>query len=66
MEQLIIDGFRNYNKRVMQRAWRDYKIKKNTKCYEEWTFSESLYWAHKTIKALCKNGYYNKSNVNKK
>ena len=40
----------------MQRAWRDYKIKKAHKSYEEWTFAESLYWAHRTIKALRKKG----------
>ena len=46
----------NYNKNVMKRAWQDYKIKKAHKGYEKWTFSESLHYAHRTIKALRKNG----------
>lgn len=41
---------------VMQRAWQDYKIKKAHKGYEDWTFAESLHYAHRTIKALSKNG----------
>ena len=53
---VVISRFGNYNKRVMQRAWEDYKTKKAHKGYEEWTFAESLYWAHRTIKALRKNG----------
>ena len=53
---VVISRFGNYNKSVMQRAWKDYKIKKAHKGYEEWTFAESLYWAHRTIKALRKNG----------
>ena len=46
----------NYNKRVMQRAWRGYKVKKAHKGYEKWTFADSLHYAHKTIQALSKNG----------
>ena len=53
---VVISRFGNYNKSVMQRAWKNYKIKKAHKGYEEWTFAESLYWAHRTIKALRKNG----------
>jgi len=36
----------------MQRAWYDFKIKKQHKGYEGWTFSNSLYYAHKYINAL--------------
>jgi hypothetical protein len=43
-----------YNKKVMEYAWRDYKIKKKHKGYETWAFSNSLYWAHKYTKALYK------------
>jgi hypothetical protein len=52
----VISRFDNYNKSVMQRAWKDYKIKKVHKGYEDWTFAESLHHAHRTIKALRKNG----------
>jgi hypothetical protein len=45
-----------YKQRVLLRAWQDFKIKKRHNEYEEWTFSQSLYWAHKTIKAHIKNG----------
>jgi len=45
----------NYNKLVMQEAWKCYKIRKNKKCYEKWTFAESLYWAHRTIKHFVRN-----------
>lgn len=45
----------DYNKSVMQRAWKDYKIKKAHKGYEKWAFAESLYWAHRAIKAINKN-----------
>ena len=45
----------SYNKSVMKRAWQDYKVKKSHKNYEEWTFSESLYWSHRTTKSLRKN-----------
>ena len=47
-----------YNKSVMERAWKDYKLKKAHKGYKEWTFAESLHYAHRTIKALRKNGLY--------
>jgi len=53
---VVISRFGNYNKSVMQRAWQDYKVKKAHKGYEEWTFAESLHYAHRTIKALRKNG----------
>lgn len=53
---VVISRFGNYNKSVMQRAWQDYKVKKAHKGYEKWTFSESLHYAHRTIKALRKNG----------
>ena len=43
-----------YQKSVMQRAWRDYNIKKSHKGYEKWNFAQSLYYAHKTIKAIKK------------
>jgi hypothetical protein len=45
-----------YNQRVFIRAWEDFKVKKRHKGYEEWTFSESLYWAHRHIKSVMKNG----------
>ena len=53
---VFISRFGNYNKSVMQRAWQDYKVKKAHKGYEKWTFAESLHYAHRTIKALRKNG----------
>ena len=34
---------------VMKRAWYDFKIKKQHKGYEEWTFAESLHYAHRTM-----------------
>lgn len=45
----------NYRKSVMQRAWTDFKFKKSHKGYEELNFSQSLYNAHKTIKAIINN-----------
>jgi len=41
-----------YKQRVLQSAWRDFKIKKKHTGYENWTFAESLFWAHKHVKAL--------------
>jgi hypothetical protein len=46
------DKIENYQKSVMQRAWKDYKFKKSHKGYEEWKFSQSLYHTHKIIKAI--------------
>lgn len=46
----------NYKKRVMQRAWQDYKVKKAHKGYENWTFADSLYCAHRHISELKRNG----------
>ena len=43
-----------YRKEVMEWAWRDYKIKKKHRGYEDWKFSQSLYWAHKYMTALGK------------
>jgi len=43
-----------YQKSVMQRAWQDYNVKKSHKGYEKWNFAQSLYYAHKTIKAIKK------------
>lgn len=45
-----------YKQRVFARAWQDFKVKKTHKGYEDWTFSQSLYWSHKHIKTLIKNG----------
>tara|TARA_R110002049_G_scaffold51216_1_gene145016 strand:+ start:298 stop:516 length:219 start_codon:yes stop_codon:yes gene_type:complete len=53
---VAISRFSNYKKSVMQQAWRDYKIKKSHKGYEEWTFANSLHWAHRHISALKRNG----------
>jgi hypothetical protein len=42
-----------YNKGIVfYNAWRDFKIKKRHKCYENNTFAESLYWAHKCHKSF--------------
>lgn len=44
--------FSDYKQSVMKRAWHDYKVKKSHKGYEDWTFANSLYWAHKSISSL--------------
>lgn len=44
-----------YKRKVLLRAWQDFKIKKSHRGYENWTFSNSLYWAHKHIKKLMEN-----------
>lgn len=36
--------------KVFENAWRDFKIKKKHKGYENWTFGQSLYYAHKRSK----------------
>jgi len=54
--QVVKSRFSNYKKSVMQQAWKDYKIKKAHKGYEEWTFAKSLHWAHRHISALKRNG----------
>jgi hypothetical protein len=38
-------------KRVMDRAWKDFKFKKKSGAYEGWTFKQSLHYAHK-IKSI--------------
>lgn len=45
-----------YHQRVFTRAWYDFKVKKRHTGYESWTFSQSLYWAHRHIKELMKSG----------
>ena len=53
---IVISRFSNYKKSVMERAWQDFKVKKRHKGYDDWTFTNSLYWAHKHISALKRNG----------
>jgi len=36
----------------MKQAWRDYKIKKAHVGFENWKFSDSLYWSHRHTKQL--------------
>lgn len=55
-EKFAVSRFSNYKKNVMERAWQDFKTKKRHKGYEEWTFANSLYWAHRYISALKRNG----------
>ena len=52
----VISRFSNYRKSVMKEAWNNYKVKKRHIGYENWTFADSLFWAHKYISALKRNG----------
>lgn len=50
----MIEQTNNYKECVMKRAWKDFKVKKQHKGFEDHTFASSLYWAHRHISALKK------------